>query len=176
MEYFDNPSDDKDFENFSVAMDAISDLSESVKLGVEMGRFIASTCGRFETTIKEIKQSKGINYVLVDGGIHHLNYYGQIQGMKIPDISISTVRDSKDKYCIVGSLCTTADVLVREVELTSLEEGDVLTFDRCGAYSITEAPNLFLSRRMPCVYAEGKDMGLKLIRDGLESYRLNNEN
>ena len=175
VEYFDNPSDDKDFENFAVAMEAITELSSQVKLGVEMGRFIASTCGRFETTIKEIKPSKGINYVIIDGGIHHLNYFGQIQGMKIPEISVSTTRTAKDKYCIVGSLCTTADVLVREVELSSLEEGDVLIFNRCGAYSITEAPNLFLSRRMPAVYAESKDMGLKLLREGMESYRLNNE-
>jgi diaminopimelate decarboxylase len=175
VEYFDNPSDEKDFENFAVAMEAISYFSSKVKLGIEMGRFIASTCGRFETTVKEIKQSRGINYVLVDGGIHHLNYFGQIQGMKIPDISISTVRDTKDKYCIVGSLCTTADVLVREVELSSLQEGDVLTFHRCGAYSITEAPNHFLSRRMPAVYAESKAIGLKLLREGMESYKFNNE-
>ena len=52
-------------------------------------------------------------------------------------------------------------------------EGDVLTFNRCGAYSVTEAPNLFLSRRMPCIYVEGKDLGLKQLRDGLESYRFN---
>ena len=175
VEYFDNPSDEKDFENFAVAMDAISAFSSKVKLGVEMGRFIASTCGRFETTVKEIKPSRGCNYVIVDGGIHHLNYFGQIQGMKIPEIAVSETRPTKDQYCIVGSLCTTADVLVRQVELPSLEEGDVLTFNRCGAYSITEAPNLFLSRRMPCVYVESKEMGLKLIREGMESYRFNNE-
>jgi diaminopimelate decarboxylase len=95
--------------------------------------------------------------------------------MKIPEITVSETRPTKDQYCIVGSLCTTADVLVRQVELPSLEEGDVLTFNRCGAYSITEAPNLFLSRRMPCVYVESKEMGLKLIREGMESYRFNNE-
>ena len=175
VEYFDSPSDDKDFAHFDVALETINAISERVKIGIEMGRFIAASCGRFETTIKEIKQSKGINYVLVDGGIHHLNYYGQIQGMKIPEITQSPSHEGTDKYCIVGSLCTTADVLVREVELSKLEEGDVLTFNRCGAYSITEAPNLFLSRRMPQVYVESEACGLKLVREGLESYRLNNE-
>ena len=173
VEYFDAPSDEKDFANFEVALPLIKELSEKVKLGIEMGRFIASPCGRFETEIKEIKKSKGINYVIVDGGIHHLNYFGQIQGMKIPDISINENRDGKDKYCIVGSLCTTADVLVREVELPKLSEGDILTFNRCGAYSVTEAPNLFLSRRMPLVYVESSQFGKKLLRDGLESYRFN---
>ncbi|MBE5918606.1 MAG: diaminopimelate decarboxylase [Pseudobutyrivibrio ruminis] len=173
VEYFDGPSDDKDFANFETALPLINDLKKDIHLGIEMGRFIASTCGRFETTVKEIKPSKGINYVLVDGGIHHLNYYGQIQGMKIPELSVSETHTNKAKYCIVGSLCTTADVLVREVELTELAEGDVLTFNRCGAYSVTEAPNLFLSRRMPCIYVESKDLGLKQLRDGLESYRFN---
>ena len=175
VEYFDEADDDKDFEHFALALTAIEALSDRVTVGIEMGRFIASSCGRFETTVKEIKQSRGINYVIVDGGIHHLNYYGQIQGMKIPGISVSKVRDSSDKYCIVGSLCTTADVLVREVELSQLMEGDVLIFDRCGAYSITEAPALFLSRRMPAVYIESKNEGLRLVREGLESYRFNNE-
>ncbi len=173
VEYFDAPSDEKDFANFDVALGFINELKDKVHLGIEMGRFIAAPCGRFETEVKEIKPSKGINYVIVDGGIHHLNYFGQIQGMKIPQIDVSGTHESTDKYCIVGSLCTTADVLVREVELPKLEEGDILTFNRCGAYSITEAPNLFLSRRMPCVYVESKDAGLQLLRDGLEAYQFN---
>ena len=47
-------------------------------------------------------------------------------------------------YTLCGSLCTVADVLVREVKLKKLELGDVLEFGHCGAYSVTEAPALFL--------------------------------
>lgn len=172
VEYFDEPSDDKDFANFDVALGLINELKSKVRLGIEMGRFIAATCGRFETQIKEIKKSKGINYAIIDGGIHHINYFGQIQGMKIPEIKVPE-SNGTEKYCIVGSLCTTADVLVREVELPQLSVGDIITFNRCGAYSITEAPNLFLSRRMPCVYVESKELGMTLVRDGLEAYQFN---
>lgn len=172
VEYFDEPSDDKDFANFDVALGLINELKSKMHLGIEMGRFIAAPCGRFETQIKEIKKSKGINYAIIDGGIHHINYFGQIQGMKIPEIKVPA-KSGTEKYCIVGSLCTTADVLVREVELPQLSVGDIITFNRCGAYSITEAPNLFLSRRMPCVYVESKELGMTLVRDGLEAYQFN---
>ena len=37
-----------------------------------------------------------------------------------------------------GSLCTTADVLVREAQLPPLRVGDVIALGRCGAYSVTE--------------------------------------
>ncbi len=172
VEYFDEPSDDKDFANFDVALGLINELKSKVRLGIEMGRFIAAPCGRFETQVKEIKKSKGINYAIIDGGIHHINYFGQIQGMKIPEIKVPA-SNGTEKYCIVGSLCTTADVLVREVELPQLSVGDIITFNRCGAYSITEAPNLFLSRRMPCVYVKSKELGMTLVRDGLEAYQFN---
>ena len=76
-------------------------------------------------------------------------------------------------YTLCGSLCTVADVLVREVTLPKLEPGDILEFGHCGAYSVTEAPALFLSRQMPAIYAYSKDNGYECLREHIPVAEIN---
>lgn len=134
---------------------------------IELGRYITYQCGSYVTSVSDVKQINQQNIVILDGGIHHLNYYGQMMGMKIPEI-VSSSKGPLENYCLCGSLCTTADVLVRQVALPHLEIGDTLTFKNCGAYSVTESPALFLSRNLPSIYLKQKS-GTLLIRDALES-------
>ena len=77
-------------------------------------------------------------------------------------------------WALCGSLCTTADVLVRKAELHPLEQGDVLAFMNIGAYSVTEGPALFLSRDMPRIILRG-ETGDRLARDVVHSWTLNHE-
>ena len=43
--------------------------------------------------------------------------------------------------------------------------GDLLVFDRIGAYSVTEGIYLFLSRQLPVVLTYTLKQGLSLVRD-----------
>lgn len=73
---------------------------------------------------------------------------------------------------LCGSLCTTADVLVRKANLPPLAVGDVLCFTRIGAYSVTEGPALFLSRNMPRILLHTAE-GDVLVRDTIHTSSLN---
>ncbi|MBO6133592.1 MAG: alanine racemase [Lachnospiraceae bacterium] len=148
--------------------------SSGAKWSIEMGRFIAAPAGRYETSVSDIKISDGINYAILNGGIHHLNYYGQNMAMKVPPIRLNDSSASGDEttYTLCGSLCTVSDVLVREVKLPRLSIGDTLVFDKCGAYSMTEAPFLFLSRDLPSIWVD-MDGKLKEIRPYFSSSKLN---
>ena len=64
----------------------LSDISEDCELTIEMGRFIASSCGYYLTSICDIKESEGQKWCILDGGLNHVNYYGQMMGMKKPII------------------------------------------------------------------------------------------
>ena len=44
------------------------------KVVLEMGRFLAATCGYYVTSIVDMKVNKDQPYVIMDGGINHLNY------------------------------------------------------------------------------------------------------
>lgn len=67
-------------------------------------------------------------------------------------------------WTLCGSLCTTSDVLVREYE-SSLGLNDILAFQHIGAYSITEAMYLFLSRDMPRIVIRKAHGVYELARD-----------
>ena len=65
-------------------IDLIKD--SSFNFVIELGRYIASSCGCYITKIMDIKNDADKNYCIIDGGINHINYYGQIMGMKVPCI------------------------------------------------------------------------------------------
>lgn len=172
VEYFVPPYEEKDLAVLDELSVVINNFANDYPLGIEMGRFLAAPCGRYLTSVKDIKRTDGVNYVILDGGIHQLRYHGQMMAMQIPSINQSTKRDGVEKYCLCGSLCTVADVLVREVELNPLDIGDVLTFNRCGAYSVTEGSSLFLSHPLPAVYLESEQK-IELCRPVMPSWNMN---
>lgn len=144
---------------------------------IELGRYIAASCGSYVTRIKDLKADDDKKYCIIDGGINHINYYGQIMGMKIPDIDfIKTNSDNKKyesgKYTICGSLCTTADVILRELELSEPSINDIFIFKNIGAYSITEGVYLFLSHPLPFVFIKQNDKIIK-VRDNLKTSIIN---
>ncbi len=190
VEYFTDKNEELELEHLKEAAVILNKFAGKHPLGIEMGRFLAASCGSFYTKVMDTKMSMDTNYLLVDGGIHHVNYYGQKMAMEVPNISViesgykysideletkkGRVRaDSRDiDYCICGSLCTVADVLVREATLPELSIGDVICFERCGAYSVTEAPVLFLSREMPSIYTK-RGNEYTLVRDVIKASSIN---
>ena len=191
-------------ENFADTLEPVKEIApdlqkmaELVELTVEMGRFYVSECGYYLTKIMDVKANKGTNYAIVDGGMNHLNYLGQMMGMKVPVIkhfSAETIAsderqkmsayknetligrlatDKEVDWCLCGSLCTTADVIVRQVAFTNLQIGDVLAFANIGAYSVTEGIHLFLSRTMPRILLYHGEGNIQVARDFMETSKLN---
>lgn len=188
VEYFEDNNEELEIEHLKEASDVLLDFNKKYPLGIEMGRFLAAPTGTFVTKVVDIKNSLDTNYLMVDGGIHHLNYFGQKMAMQVPELSVVKEIEDKDfdevyrikgalnkgevHYCVCGSLCTVADVLLRDVCLEEMSIGDGLCFDRCGAYSVTEAPALFLSREMPCIYIKSGD-DITLVRDTIKASEIN---
>lgn len=169
VSYFDDAEDENSSEQLKELSSLIEDIENYSSVTLEMGRFPASYCGFYFTEIVDIKIGEKGKYIIVDGGIHQLNYYGQMLGMKHPyieHIKNSTAQeDQREKYTICGSLCTVNDVLVRDYELSSPKVGDLLCFKRCGAYSVTEGMALFLSRELPEVRVCDIDNNVKIVRE-----------
>ena len=213
VEYFEDGWQEKEKRSLDEAAEVLREFAEEYPLGIEMGRFLAASCGKYYTQVKDLKSTGDANYAILDGGIHHLNYFGQRMAMQVPPISIyradeiyfgeklgeikgtagpigntfngCEVSENEERtgveftelpdtdYTLCGSLCTVADVLVREVKLKKLELGDVLEFGHCGAYSVTEAPALFLSRQLPAIYAYSKEYGYECLREHIPAAEIN---
>ena len=187
VEYFEDDWQEREKQALDEAAEALREFAEEYPLGIEMGRFLAASCGKYYTQVKDLKSTGDANYAILDGGIHHLNYFGQRMAMQVPPIRVygGEVSENEEKpgveltqmpdadYTLCGSLCTVADVLVREVKLKKLELGDILEFAHCGAYSVTEAPALFLSRQLPAIYAYSKECGYECLREHIPAAEIN---
>lgn len=151
-------------------------LSFKGKIILELGRSLASSCGSYMTKVVDLKTTANESYAIVDGGMHHITYYGQFMATRVPSISIYPKRaGTSGTYTICGSLCTINDMLVKRMTTTMIEIGDYLVFNNTGAYSMCEGITLFLSRNLPMVVAfkAGKSITL---RDEIETYKLNSRN
>ena len=151
------------------------------KVVLEMGRFLAATCGYYVTSIVDMKVNKDQPYVIMDGGINHLNYYGQVMAMKQPYcVQLDAEGNEKtegeaEAWNLCGALCTVSDVVVKRFPLHKPQIHDILVFERVGAYSVTEGIYLFLSRPLPRIYFWTEEGGLRMVREGVDTDLLNSE-
>ncbi len=140
---------------------------------LEIGRSLVASCGSYLTSVVDYKENKVGNFAILDGGIHHLVYYGSSMAMKIPHYEIFPKREGQNKNVnLCGSLCTINDILVKNVECPSLQIGDVVMFKNVGAYSMTEGISLFLSHDLPkVVFIKNKQ--IEVVRESIPTYVLN---
>lgn len=199
--YFEGDAFDEDALLAAVSA-MLSSLPFDGQVTLELGRSIAASCGTYLTRVVDAKVNAGQRYAIVDGGIHHLTYYGQSMAMKQPPCRVldapkpdarepdspspgvdslePAVRESTapkpdapgpttdagsgtasapapdttrppDTWALCGSLCTVNDLLAKQLALGDLTVGDVLAFEKAGAYCMTEGISLFLSRDLPAV-------------------------
>lgn len=140
---------------------------------LELGRSISSSCGTYLTKVVDLKNNAAGNFAIVDGGINHITYYGQMMAMKHPDVFLYPARTGpKESYNICGSLCTINDILVKDLEVSNIKIGDILAFKRVGAYAMTEGISLFLSRDLPNVVLIN-DNHIEVVRNNIKTYPLN---
>ncbi len=199
VSYFkkDKPVDDEEF--LGQLYEALMSMSWKGRISLEMGRYIAASCGSYITKIMDTKTNRGINYLICDGGIHQVNYFGQMMAMKLPymlakggEVPLPTdpcstaasaparnmtgeravTHSGRQLYDVCGSLCTINDVIVKEVPLQHPEVDDILVFMNVGAYSVTEGISLFLSRDLPRVYRKCGGT-LTLLRDKIQTEDFN---
>ena len=143
---------------------------------MELGRSIASSCGSYYTKVVDKKTNKEGNFAVLDGGMNHLVYYGQMMAMKKPMLDIiPKKKGSVESWNLVGALCTINDLVVKSLPVASLDIGDVFVFKNTGAYCMTEGISLFLSRDLPkVVFKKGKS--IEIVRSNIPTYKVNMPN
>lgn len=172
--YFEDDAIDEE-EFLSGFSDILNTMESKPKITLELGRSIAACCGRYYTHIVDIKQNKGQNYILIDGGMHHLVYFGQHMAMKHPKLFVCTKENDEktNTYAICGSLCSMNDIVAKQVSLPDVKIGDIICFENTGAYCMTEGISLFLSREIPAVYLINDDKAVVCVRKAFETSILN---
>ena len=184
--------------SFAAALEA---MSYAGHITVEMGRFAASSCGYYLTSVGDIKTHKEQNILITDGGNHQLKYFGQNMGMRTPKYEylrstggLTSLRtdfsmqisggaaqasacagsdSAAPSWDVYGALCTVHDVIAKELPIDGPHIGDCFVFKNIGAYSVTEGMALFLSRDLPLILSYSEEAGVQVLRKRMAASEIN---
>ncbi|MFY1701265.1 diaminopimelate decarboxylase [Micromonospora sp. WMMA1923] len=154
--YFDQETDLDLAELLTGVNAAVTDFRAAhpdCRIIMELGRYLTARSGTYLVRARSVKQSRGQQFVITDGGMnHHMAAIGvgsfvkrnfPIRSLSHPDAPAT------ERYTLTGPLCTPEDVLGRNVALPPVAPGDLIGVERSGAYGPTASPVLFLSHGYP---------------------------
>jgi diaminopimelate decarboxylase len=121
---------------------------------LEPGRFLVNEAGVYLAKVTRIKKSRGKNFALLDGGMHHhlaaSGNLGQTIKRNYPVAIVNKLgAPQTQEVDVVGPLCTPLDMLARQIKLPSVQPGDLFGVFQSGAYARTSSPLGFLSHNAP---------------------------
>jgi diaminopimelate decarboxylase len=116
---------------------------------IELGRYIVGECGVYVTRVLDRKLSRGKQFIMVDGGLHHQlaasGNFGQVLRRNYPLVVGNRITmEATETVSIVGCLCTPLDLLSESISLPKIELGDLIVLFQAGAYGLTASPSAFL--------------------------------
>ena len=142
---------------------------EPPALFIEPGRSIISTAGVTLYTAGSSKQvPKGKKYFAVDGGMadnprpsmYQAEYYAEIANK--PDFEL------RQDVTIAGRFCESGDILIKNIKLPQLEEGDILCVYNTGAYNYSMASNYNRVQKPAMVLVNNSQSDIIIKRETLD--------
>lgn len=160
--------------NLDVLSKTIKDLYEKnerelgAKFLIESGRFLVMDSGTYYTPVIDKKYSQGKTYLVVKNAMNGFVKASMKEILKdalgkeserafeplytgINQCEFEIIGNSleKEKVDIGGHLCTSLDLLARDIELKKAEIGDILKITNAGAYSYSISILNFASHDLP---------------------------
>lgn len=162
---------------FEIAAIVIKRLEECIKkynietpsLFIEPGRSIISTSGVTLYTIGSSKQvPKGRTYFAVDGGMADNVRPSMYQAQYFAQVANKPNAELADTVTIAGRFCESGDILIKDVKLPELEEGDILCVFNTGAYNYSMASNYNRVQKSAMVLVNNSQSDMIVKRETLE--------
>jgi len=135
--------------NLSILVERTAQEMPHAEIVIELGRYLVGEAGLYVCQIIDRKVSRGLNYLIVDGGLHHhlsaSGNFGQVIRKNYP-VTIGNRMDSSEKTVasIVGPLCTPLDLIADKMHLPKAFPGDFVVVFQSGAYGASASPQAFL--------------------------------
>ncbi len=161
----------------TVAEIVINRLNECIKkydiqppaLFIEPGRSIISTAGVTLYTVGSSKQvPKGKKYVAIDGGMADNPRPSMYQAKYFAEIANKKDNLSSNIVTIAGRFCESGDILIKDIKLPELEEGDILCVYNTGAYNYSMASNYNRVQKPAMVLVNNSQSDMIVKREDLD--------
>lgn len=162
---------------YEIADVIIGSLNENIQkygiepptLFLEPGRSIISTSGVTLYTVGSSKQvPNGKKYVAVDGGMADNPRPSMYQAKYAAQAANKKENTSLQTVTIAGRFCESGDILIKDIELPELEEGDILCVYNTGAYNYSMASNYNRVQKSQMVIVNNSKSDIIVCRETLE--------
>lgn len=162
---------------FEIAEVIIKSLKESVdKYGIEFptlliepGRSIISTSGVTLYTLGSSKQvPKGKKYAAIDGGMSDNPRPSMYQAEYFAQIANKPADELAQTVTIAGRFCESGDILIQNIKLPEIEEGDILCVYNTGAYNYSMASNYNRVQKPEMVLVNNSQSDIIVKRETLD--------
>ena len=121
----------------------------AAKFIVEPGRYLTGPAGIYVSRVTDVKTSRGVEYVITDGGVHHALLPIALNKNYPTAILNKMNRKPTGEYVIAGPLCASMDQFSRKTLLPRPQIGDLIGVFNSGAYGYSAGMLFFLSHRAP---------------------------
>ena len=136
-------------------------LREGQQLHFELGRSIVAQMGTLLTRVLYVKEGTRKKFVIVDAGMTELirpalyGAYHEIVNLtgeaRQAEAGRPAAADDRQTYDVVGPICESSDVFVKDYSLPATQRGDLLEIRSAGAYGETMA-STYNCRPLPKSY------------------------
>ncbi len=138
-------------------------------LYIEPGRSIICTSG---VTLYSIGSSKqvphGTKYWAVDGGMADNPRPSMYQAKYSAQVANKPNCENSQKVTIAGKFCESGDILIKDINLPELEEGDILCVFNTGAYNYAMSSNYNRFQKPAAVLVNNSQSDIIIRRESLE--------
>lgn len=137
-------------------------------LHLEPGRSLVARAGVAVYKVGAIKRRGNKVWILTDGGMtdnpRHAMYGARYSCLTVagPD------RERSEKVSIAGPYCESGDVLIEDLPMPYIKEGDLIAIPMSGAYHLSMSSNYNGSRRPAVVWLEDGKASLIVLRETVD--------
>ena len=123
---------------------------DGVAIDIELGRWLVAPAGQLLVRVLTRKSGRGATIAICDGGFNaHLaacGMLGSVVRRNWPIHNVTAPGAPREKVTLAGPLCTSIDLLARDLDVAAPGVGDVLAVGLSGAYGATASPQGFISQ------------------------------
>ncbi|MBO4611851.1 MAG: diaminopimelate decarboxylase [Bacteroidaceae bacterium] len=139
-----------DFKSYFETFRRYLQMRKGQQLHFELGRAIVAQCGTLVSRVLYVKEATLKKFTIIDAGMTDLirpalyDAYHRIE-------NITSSEQSQNTYDVVGPICESSDVFVRNYTMPTTRRGDLLAIRSTGAYGEIMASQ-YNCRTLPASY------------------------
>jgi len=142
-------------------------------LHLEPGRSLIAQAGVAIYRVGAVKRRGDKVWILTDGGMAD-NPRFALYGARYSCLTVSGVsRERSEHVSVAGPYCESGDVVIEDLSMPKVEEGELIAIPVAGAYHISMASNYNGSRRPPVLMLDEGNVKLIVRRETVDDLLMN---